>query len=236
MKLLAIIPARGGSKGIPRKNIKILCGKPLIEWTVAAAKKSRFIDRLVVSTEDEEIASIARSLGVDVPFLRPTELAQDETPGIDPVLHAISRLPHYDWVMLLQPTSPMRSVDDIDGVWAFCQEHRAPSSLSVSEVSKHPFLMYEKVEGHKLIPFIEGKEGIARRQDFPPAFAVNGAIYLARTDWLVAKNSFIGPETLGYEMPVERSLDVDTIQDWDLATILMKEKLQKDFLAKEISI
>ena len=138
MSVLAIISARGGSKGIPRKNIKPLAGKPLISWTIDVAKQATCIDRLVVSTDDEEIASVARDLGVDVPFMRPAELAADETPGMAPVLHAISQLPDYEWVLLLQPTSPLRSAEDIDGIWQFCQEQGAPSAVSVCEVVKLP--------------------------------------------------------------------------------------------------
>ncbi len=108
MRILAIIPARGGSKGIPRKNIKPLAGKPLIGWTIDIAKRVKSIDRIVVSTEDAEIASIATKLGADVPFLRPVELSTDDTPSIAPVLHALEILQDYEWVMLLQPTSPLR--------------------------------------------------------------------------------------------------------------------------------
>jgi CMP-N,N'-diacetyllegionaminic acid synthase len=128
MRLLALIPARGGSKGIPRKNIKPLCGKPLIGWSIDAAKKSVFIDQVFVSTEDEEVAAIASDLGAGVPFMRPKELAADDTPGIAPVMHAIDNLPEFDWVLLLQPTSPLRTAEDIDGIVRFCIENDAPSA------------------------------------------------------------------------------------------------------------
>lgn len=223
MSLLAIIPARGGSKGIPRKNIKPLMGKPLIGWSIDAAKEASCVDRLIVSTEDEEIASVARGLGADVPFMRPAELAADDTPGIDPVLHAISQLPDCDWVLLLQPTSPLRSAEDIDGIWQFCQERGLPSAVSVCEVGKHPYWMYQCDAAQRLEPFVKGRPDVTRRQDLPTAYALNGALYLARTEWLLKQGSFIGPETLGYVMPPERSVDLDTPQDWCWVEFLIEQ-------------
>jgi N-acylneuraminate cytidylyltransferase len=223
MSLLAIIPARGGSKGIPRKNIKPLANKPLIAWSIEIAKQTSCIDRLIVSTEDKEICSIAREYGAEVPFMRPPELAADETPGVTPALHAISKLPDYDWVLLLQPTSPLRSAEDIDGIWQFCQERLAPSVVSISEVVKHPFWMYECDVEHRLEPVIKGRPDVMRRQDLPSAYALNGALYLARTDWLLEQKNFIGPGTLGYIMPTERSVDLDTLEDWRWVEFLIGE-------------
>ena len=131
MSLLALIPARGGSKGILRKNIKTLFDKPLINWTINAAKQAKCIDRIIVSTDDLEIAEIAKKCGADVPFLRPSELAKDETPGIEPALHAIEKVPGFDWLILLQPTSPLRTASDIDGIFNFCQKNLASSAVSV---------------------------------------------------------------------------------------------------------
>ena len=224
MSILAIIPARGGSKGIPRKNIKPLMGKPLIGWSIDAAKQASCIDHIIVSTEDQEIASVARELGADVPFMRPAELAADDTPGIAPVLHAISQLPDYEWVLLLQPTSPLRSAEDIDGVWQFCQERGAPSAVSVCEVGKHPYWMYRCNAAQLLEPFIKGRPDVTRRQDLPPAYALNGALYLAKTDWLLEQQNFIGPETLGYIMPPERSVDLDAPQDWRWIEFLIEQE------------
>ena len=214
MTVLAVIPARGGSKGIPRKNIKFLAGKPLVGWSIDAAKQASCVNRIIVSTEDEEIASVAREIGAEVPFMRPSELAADETPGVAPVLHAISQLPDYDWVLLLQPTSPLRTKEDIDGIWQFCQEVDAPSAVSICEVGKHPYWMYHCNDAHRLEPFIKGNPNLLRRQDLPPAYVLNGALYLARTDWLLEQGSFIGQATLGYIMPTERSVDLDEPRDW----------------------
>ena len=223
MSLLAIIPARGGSKGIPGKNIKPLMDKPLIGWSIDAAKGASCIDRVIVSTEDEVIASVARELGADVPFMRPADLAADDTPGVAPVLHAISRLSDYDWVLLLQPTSPLRTANDIDGIWQFCQEQKAVSAVSVTQVGKHPYWMYRRDEAHRLKPFIEGRPDVSRRQELPDVYALNGALYLARTDWLVERKDLIGQETLGYIMPSERSVDLDTLQDWCWCEFLIEQ-------------
>lgn len=223
MNLLALIPARGGSKGIPRKNIKSLHGKPLIGWSIDAAKKSRFIERVVVSTEDDQIAAVASDLGAEIPFMRPKELAADNTPGIAPVMHAIENLPEFDWVLLLQPTSPLRTAEDIDGIVRFCIERDAPSAVSIYEVDKHPYLMYQRDETDRLQSLIPEKPDIARRQDLPQVYALNGALYLARIDWLKEQQSLVGQETLGYVMSTESSADIDTPLDWRWVEFLLDQ-------------
>ncbi len=227
MKILALIPARGGSKGIPRKNIKLLFGKPLIGWSIDAAQKSAFIDRVFVSTDDQEIASVANDLGAEVPFMRPKELAADDTPGIAPVMHAIDNLPEFDWVLLLQPTSPLRTAEDIDGIVRFCIENDAPSAVSIYEVDKHPFLMYRQDETKRLQSLIPDKPDIARRQDLPEVYALNGALYLARVDWLKEQQSLLGQETLGYVMSPESSADIDSSLDWAWVEFLMGQGYAK---------
>ena len=222
MSLLALIPARGGSKGILRKNIKTLFDKPLINWTINAAKQAKCIDRIIVSTDDLEIAEIAKKCGADVPFLRPSELAKDETPGIEPALHAIEKVPGFDWLILLQPTSPLRTASDIDGIFNFCQKNLASSAVSVTEVSKHPYLMYQMDKSLNLQPLISNRPEIIRRQDFPNVYSLNGALYLARVDWLLKHRSFIGVDTLGFTMPLERSLDLDTALDWSITEQILK--------------
>lgn len=112
---LAVIPARGGSKGIPRKNIREIAGKPLIAWSIEEAKKSKYITKLILSSDDKEIIDVAKQYGCEAPFVRPKALAADETPGVDPILHAIEQCPGYDYVVVLQPTSPLRTVENIDG-------------------------------------------------------------------------------------------------------------------------
>ena len=224
MSLLALIPARGGSKEIFRKNIKLLNGKPLIKWTIDTAKKSKSIDRLVVSTDDAEISEIAKKLGAEVPFIRPAEISKDETPGIEPALHAIKNIPNYEWLLLLQPTSPLRNVDDIEGIFKFCKENNSPSAVSVCEVNKHPDHMYFKYDNFHLRPFVKNKLEITRRQEFTPLYVTNGALYLAKIEWLIKTKSFIGQETLGFLMPMDRSIDLDSSYDWNLAEQALKNK------------
>lgn len=209
VKILAIIPARGGSKGVVRKNLRQVGGKPLIAWAIEAGRASRYIDRLILSSEDAEIIGAARQWGCEVPFVRPAELAQDDTPGIDPVLHAIGELPDYDLVTLLQPTSPLRTAADIDGCIELCMAEKAKSCVSVCEVEQHPAWMY-KLDGQRRIsPLLSGEPDYPRRQDLPPVYVLNGAVYVAECEWLRRNRTFIADNTLGYVMPRERSLDID---------------------------
>lgn len=221
MKTLGLIPARGGSKGIPRKNVKSLGNKPLIGWTIDAALRSDVLDAVVVSTEDAEIAETARRLGADVPFIRPTELAQDDTPTLAAVLHALDCLPDFDAVLLLQPTSPLRSAHDIRDCMSLADDG-AHSVISVCEAQTHPYWAYLLTKSGRLEPFLH-RPTVARRQDLPPAYALNGALYFARTDWLRSTGAFVGPDSLAYVMPASRSLDLDTPLDWKVAELLIEE-------------
>ena len=222
MNLLAVITARGGSKGVPRKNVLELCGKPLIAWTIEAAQKSNYIDRLIVSTEDEEIADISRSYGADVPFIRPAELAMDDTPALAAVLHALEQLPGYENILLLQPTSPLRTAEDIDGIVDFCKQRNAPVAVSVCESSKHPNWMFTCGVDERLSPFTNDPIAL-NRQELPKIYSVNGSLYYARTKWIEQSRGFYTPETLGYIMPNERSVDIDSPLDWKWAEFLLSE-------------
>lgn len=221
-RTLALIPARGGSKGIPRKNIRAIAGKPLIAWTIEAALRSGLLDAVVVSTDDAEIAEVARQAGAQVPFLRPAELAQDGTPGIDPVLHALGALPGFGAVLLLQPTSPLRSTADIDACLALAHGRQAVSVVSVSEPDTHPEWTYRLGGDQTLRRFVDAAP-VARRQDLPPVVALNGALYYAQTDWLLQGRRLVAPETLAYVMPRARAIDIDTPLDWQIADMLLKE-------------
>ncbi|MBA3677867.1 MAG: acylneuraminate cytidylyltransferase family protein [Sphingosinicella sp.] len=223
MSTLALIPARGGSKGIPRKNVRMLAGQPLIAWSIQAALASARIDAVVVSTEDEEIAEVARNAGAEVPFMRPVELSADDTPGIEPTLHAIDMLPAYDAVLLLQPTSPLRTTADIDGILALAGETHAQAIVSVCEAEDHPAWMYRLGAGGNLHRLFPG-ENVDRRQDLPKVFSLNGAMYFGRTQWLRAQRSFLGEGTVGYPMSAEDSVDIDGPLDWSLAEILLAKR------------
>jgi CMP-N,N'-diacetyllegionaminic acid synthase len=221
--VLAIIPARGGSKGVPRKNIKNLAGKPLIAWTIEAAKNSRYIDRLILSSDDPEIIMVARAWGCDVPFVRPSELARDDTPGIEPVLHALTILPDYDYVLLLQPTSPMRTVEDMDGALALCIGKGAKACVSVTEPDKSPYWMYKLDEVGRMLPLLDSGEIFSRRQDLPKVYSVNGAVYVADCTWLKMSRSFLTSETVAFEMPKGRAMDIDDVIDFAVAELFLKD-------------
>jgi CMP-N,N'-diacetyllegionaminic acid synthase len=224
-KILAIIPARGGSKGLPRKNILNLAGKPLLAWTIEAAQKSCYIDRLILSSDDEKIISVAKEYKCDVPFIRPSSLATDTTPGISPILHAIQHVKEYDYIILLQPTSPLRTTEDIDKSIEICIEKNAPACVSITESSEHPFHTFFFTNENKLTSVISNIKIPNRRQDCPTTFRLNGAIYIANIPWLIKNESFISEQTIGYEMPSIRSIDIDNRIDFLLAETIIKETL-----------
>jgi N-acylneuraminate cytidylyltransferase len=210
--VLAVIPARGGSKGLPGKNIRPAGGKPLIAWTIEAARGARLVDRVVLSSDDAAIIAVAREWGCEAPFVREARLAGDETPTIEVVLDALARLPGYPWVVLLQPTSPLRLAADIDGAIGRCVAAGAPSCVSVCEARENPWWMYRLGEDGRLAPLIAGAAP-TRRQDLPRVVVPNGAVYVARADWLARERKFITTDTVAWEMPAERSLDIDTESD-----------------------
>jgi N-acylneuraminate cytidylyltransferase len=214
--VLALIPARGGSKGLPRKNILPVGGQPLIAWTINAAKNSNVIDKLVLSSEDHEIIEIAKSWGCEVPFKRPNELAGDEAKSIDVVLHALQELPGYEYLILLQPTSPLRLASDIDAAFSLMFERGATSCVSVCEASQSPYLMYKLQENDGLTSLLNPIFDIDRRQDLPPVYTLNGAIYIARVDQFLISKSFINQNTVAYKMPIERSIDIDRPEDFEV--------------------
>lgn len=213
-KVLALITARGGSKGLPRKNVLLAGGKPLLAWTVDAAISAECVDRVVLSSDDHEIMDAARAAGCDVPFCRPAHLATDVATSIDVVLHALDQLPGYGYVVLLQPTSPLRIAADIDAAFELMLEKGVPSCVSVTEVEQSPYWMYRVTDENRLQRLLPNVEGGTRRQDLPPIYALNGAIYVARIDWLKKTKSFVGDETIAYQMPRERSIDIDTPDDF----------------------
>jgi N-acylneuraminate cytidylyltransferase len=221
--VLAIITARGGSKGIPGKNIIDLAGKPLIAWTIEAAKKSEYIDRLVLSSDDDEIIKVAAQWGCEVPFKRPADFAKDDTPGIAPVLHALSVLPAFDYIVLLQPTSPLRTKEDINGCIEHCITRQANCCVSVTEPDKSPFWMYYINSQGILEPILSTESDVAvRRQDLPVVYALNGAVYVARREWLLVNKSFLSKETIAYPMCKEHSIDIDSWRDLQLAKLMLE--------------
>lgn len=215
-KVLALITARGGSKALPRKNVLSAGGRPLIAWTIAAAKESSIIDRIVLSSEDDEIIQTAKEWGCEVPFRRPGNLASDTANSIDVILHALDQLPEFEYIILLQPTSPLRTAEDIDAAFSLMRINGAQCCVSVCDVEQSPCWMYRITDEGKLQGFLTREEGVTRRQDLPPVYILNGAIYIARTDWLRRTKSFVNSETIAYKMPKGRSLDIDNADDFAL--------------------
>ena len=223
--ILGIIPARGGSKGIPRKNIRLLGDKPLLAWTVQTALQSAVLDRLILTTEDEEIAEVGRTCGCEVLFLRPQELATDETPGIEPVLHAINWLEAHEgyvpeFVMLLQPTSPFRTSEQMKQTVKQISTSNFDSLVSVVEPKHPPQWMFVKDTDKALKPLLSSERPV-RRQDSPESFALNGAIYITRTTVLKRERTFMPERTMGYVMDRLTSLDLDDMVDWKVAECLL---------------
>lgn len=227
MTALAIVPARGGSRGAPGKNIAPVAGKPLIAWTLEAALGAASVDRVIVSSDNEEIIEVSTSYGGEAPFVRPDELAGDDTPGIMPVLHAIEWLDknegyHPDLIVLLQPTSPLRTSEDIDSAFKLAVEKNAESVVSVVPTPSHPHWMKRILPDGRMEDFIPQIQVPQVRQDLTDAYALNGAVYLARTDLLISEKSFYTPDTYAFTMPPERSLDVDTPWDLHLADLILR--------------
>ncbi|MCZ7401013.1 MAG: acylneuraminate cytidylyltransferase family protein [Candidatus Methanoperedens sp.] len=227
MKVIAVIPARGGSKGVPRKNIKLLAGKPLIAYTIETALQSKSLDRVIVSTDDEEIAKIARQYGAEVPFMRPKELAGDTVPDLPVFKHALNNLEksegyRADLMVNLRPTAPLRTVDDIyNGVNKLINTN-ADSVRSVCKVEHHPYWML-KVEGDRAFPLIEGEEEkYPRRQDLPPIYRLNGAVDVSRRDNIIEKNTLYGKDMRVIIMDQARSIDIDTEIDFTIAEMIIK--------------
>jgi CMP-N,N'-diacetyllegionaminic acid synthase len=212
-RILGVIPARGGSKGLGRKNIRLVGGRPMISWTIEAAHSSKLLDRTILSSDDREIIEISKGYGCDVPFIRDSSLAGDNARTIDVVVDALKRCEGYDWVVVLQPTSPLRSSNDIDNAINLCFESGAQSCVSVVRVQESPYWMFSVDQQFHMSPLLPETEA-SRRQDLPRAYLLNGAIYVANVKWLLNEMKFIAPDTVAYEMPFERSLDIDT--DFDL--------------------
>jgi len=229
--ILTIIPARGGSKGVARKNIRKLGEKPLISYTIEAALASRYIDRLIVSTDDEEIADVSRNFGADVPFIRPEELSTDTAKAIEVVKHSIletEKLDNrkYPVIVYLEPPAPFKTSKDIDACIELFFEKNPASVVSINEANQfHPILMKKIENGHlKPICFNE-PEGVPRQMYEPTAYMRNGAVYVLKKDNIL-KDIFYGEPILPYIMPNERSICIDSMLDWYAAEAMIKDKLK----------
>lgn len=227
--ILAVIPARGGSKGIPKKNIKKLAGKPLISYTIDAALNARTLDKVIVSTDDRRIAKIAKDLGAEVPFMRPRYLTKDATPMVPVVQHAVKKIEKLDGrrvdvVVLLQPTSPLRVASDIDTGVRKILKTKADSVVGVCQIEylSHPRLI-KRIKGNRIYPYLKSRKGSARRQALPVVYKLNAALYVVRRDTLMKKGTFYGKHVEAYIMDRERSIDIDTELDFLIAEALLKQ-------------
>jgi CMP-N,N'-diacetyllegionaminic acid synthase len=229
MKILGIIPARGGSKGVPKKNIKILGGKPLLEYTVKAALESKLLSRVILSSDDGEIIKIAENLGLEVPFIRPKNLAQDDTPSISVIKHALefymTQNEKFDAVCILQVTSPFREKDLIDNALQKFMMKNLDSLISVREVPSdfNPHWVFERdTKDHLKIATGDDKI-ISRRQELPKSFYRDGAIYITKSEVVLELNSLYG-KSIGYiESRNDRYINIDTPEDWRKAEELIKK-------------
>lgn len=228
--ILAIIPARGGSKGLPGKNIREMCGKPLIAWSIEHAQKSKYVDDIYISTDSSEIASVAERYGAPCPELRPESLARDSAPSSEFIVYTLEKLKkegrNYDYFILLEPTSPLRDVEDVDQSIETLIEH--PESDSIVGVAMsgtiHPaFMMLVGNDGH-LKPYEDGKH-VIRRQDLPKVYFFEGSIYLSKVDMYLRKKTFYHDKTLPYIVPEWKSHEVDDLVDYNIIETIMKMKI-----------
>jgi CMP-N,N'-diacetyllegionaminic acid synthase len=222
-KVLAVVPARGGSKGIPNKNIVDIGGNPLIKYTIDAALGSAMLTNCVISTDSDVIADVAKSCGALVPFKRPEYLSDDRAQSLPVMQHAVEFMEveqgyQYDLVIMLQPTTPLRETKDIDNAINLLLDTGANSVISVVEVEgHHPLRMKRVVDGHLINYIDQGHEDMRPRQELPPVYIRNGAIYATMRNTLMEENSFVGVDSRAYIMPPERSVNIDSMKDLSLA-------------------
>lgn len=226
--VLGIITARGGSKGIPNKNIASLCGKPLLAYTIEAAKGSKLLTRTIVSTDSEEIAAIAKNYGAEVPFLRPEHLSTDAALALDVLAHAIRFIEEhdkqsFDYVMMLQPTSPLRTSEDIDACIRIAAETNADSVFSMKELLDFAPQKIKTIENGEIKPFLQEEKGQSTpRHKGKKAYKRNCAVYLTKTGLILRSDQF-GKKSMAYVMPQERSIDINDLVDLELAEFWMKK-------------
>lgn len=213
-KTLAIIPARSGSKGLPGKNTKLFGGKELIVWSIEAALNSTNIDTVLVSTDSPDIQKLSEMHGAYAPFLRPQHLSTDQASTMDVIEHALDFVDDFKYLILLQPTSPLRTAHHIDEAFLQMQSVHAPSCVSLSLSRSSPHLMY-RIDSDSLISkILPDASKYSRRQELPDYYELNGAIYIAKIDWLKENKNFISHRTFGYIMDQDKSYDIDTLEDF----------------------
>lgn len=230
MRVLAIIPARGGSKGLPGKNIRPLCGKPLIGWTIEQAQQSKYIDEIFVSTDSQEIADVAETFGVSVPDLRPAELASDTATSASFVIYTIEKLKsegkEFDYIILLEPTSPLRTAQDIDKVIELALSNPDSSGVvSLGEVHmEHPQIVKRIDQNGAIVPYVEQTTKITQRQQADKAYFPYGVAYLTKTDHFLKTNQFYGANSTPYIIERWQCYEIDDIYDFTAIEAILKLK------------
>jgi CMP-N,N'-diacetyllegionaminic acid synthase len=224
LNIVGIIPARGGSKRIPKKNLKLLKGKPLIAYTIIEAKKSKLLNSVYVSTEDEKISRVSKSYGIDV-INRPKKFAEDTTQGYVPIQHAIKYIEskydqEIDIIVVLQPTSPLRTTIDIDNAISTFIKNNCVSLVSVTDACFPPEFMY-KIKNKKLHSILKTKLKSKRTQDMPKTYQINGSVYVTKKKFLMKTNSLLSKNPCFYIMPLERSIDIDSIHDFEFCKLFL---------------
>ncbi len=229
MKILYVIPARQGSKGLPGKNIKLLDGKPLIAHSIISAQQSKYPGKIIVSTDDQKIMDAAKEYGAEIPFVRPLELATDSATSIDVLFHALSFYKEqgddFDLIILLQPTSPLRLPEDIDCAIDLFLKKNAQAVVSVCENEHNPLWSNTIPETGSMKDFIKPEIKGLNRQQLPKFYRLNGAVYVSTIEAIIKNKSFIHEGTYSYEMPTARSVDIDLQIDFTLAECILKSKL-----------
>lgn len=235
---LAIIPARGGSKGLPKKNIKDLCGKPLIAWSIESGLQSKYIDEVMVTTDSQEIAEISKKYGANVPFLRPDELASDTATSFDAIKHTIEFYKNelkkdFDYVVLLEPTSPLRSVKDVDGAIEKLLDSSADAIVGICKTEgQNPAFLVNKNEDDFISGYNNIDMKVLRRQDIKDVYFFEGSVYISKTDILLEKETFYHENTLGYEFPKYKSLEIDDMDDFIMIESIMKHRSKEYYLSR----
>jgi CMP-N,N'-diacetyllegionaminic acid synthase len=230
--VLALVPARRGSKGLPLKNIRTLEGKPLLVWPIETARQSRYVDHVVISTDDPEFAEIARVAGAEVPFLRPAALASDESPSIEFILHALDALTtagrNYDYLVLLEPTSPLTEFSDVDSALEMlvAREQDADSIVGVSSLtSNHPAFAVRITKAGSIQPYAKNDFGsLPRRQELEPLYSLDGSLYISNTNALIRERTFYHRRTLPYVTPRWKSLEIDDLLDFICIEAILKHR------------
>jgi len=228
--VLALIPARGGSKGLPGKNIRMLCGKPLIAWSIEKARKSRYVDTVVVSTDSPEIATLSKKFGAEVPFQRPADLADDHAPTFGAVKHVLDYYRDVDhrefsYTVLLEPTSPLREDDDVDRMLELLDGHEKEfdSIVSIGQVSEHPSIM-KRLRGERMEPYCSELSQTTRRQDTAPAYFPYGVAYIAKTISLLNEKTFYTRNCMSFLIRRYQNYEIDDIYDFICIENIMKHE------------